>query len=89
MKDEYSYDLHKNRQIIQFFCYKAGRLLTVRELYCLIYLADRYHLRKYGRTVSGSRYFADAQNPVPIDVIPAIESVRNEEPMEIEVPFGS
>lgn len=42
------------------------------KLVKLIWAADRYHLRKYGRTVTGTEYFAMAHGPVSsltLDVI--------------------
>lgn len=61
-------DYEKIIQMINFF---ARRRTTKRisKLICLkvIYLADRYHLRMYGRTITGDRYVAMQYGPVASD----------------------
>ena len=43
----------------------------------LVYLADRYHLRKYGRSISRSKYFAMNKGPVPFDARNEMEQLEN------------
>jgi hypothetical protein len=53
-------------QAIGFILSRApGRKINKLHLLKLIYLADRYHLRKYGRTVTGDTYYAMSYGPVP------------------------
>lgn len=60
------HEIKKIVQAIGFILSRApGRKINKLHLLKLIYLADRYHLRKYGRTVTGDTYFAMSYGPVP------------------------
>lgn len=66
---------YPERQIAQAVCYilrKTRRKMKMDEILSIIYLSDRYHLRKYGRTVltgnNGCKYFAKGLNRSPINV---------------------
>ena len=41
------------------------KTINCMKAYKLIWLADRYHLRKYGRTITGDSYFAMQKGVVP------------------------
>ena len=58
-------DHRKVTQIINFFASKSGGKINKLKALKLIFLADRYHLRKYGRLVSGDYYVAMKLGPVP------------------------
>ena len=47
--------------------------INCMKAYKLMWLADRYHLRQYGRTISGDRYFAMQHGLVPSDAKNIIE----------------
>lgn len=55
-------------KIAQSLCYIGGKCRgrSLDKIYALkiIYLADRYHLRKYGSTITGDEYFAMEKGPV-------------------------
>lgn len=54
----------KSTQAINYFaCKKDGRINKLKAIK-LIWLADRYHLRKYGRPVIGDTYWAMQFGPV-------------------------
>lgn len=59
-------DYKKATQIINYLLRKDERASSMEELKVikLIWAADRYHLRKYARTVSGDTYFAMKNGPV-------------------------
>ena len=59
-------DYKKIVQMINFFARKFSGCNRISKLICLkiIYLADRYHLRMYGRTITGDRYVAMQYGPV-------------------------
>lgn len=59
-------DLHKIVQSIGYLANMAdnGQIAKVPCLK-LLYLADRYHLRKYGRTITNDTYYAMEKGPVP------------------------
>jgi hypothetical protein len=40
-------------QAIGYFEWKVGRKIPLKELFALVYLADRYHLRKYASLAIG------------------------------------
>lgn len=47
--------------------------MNCMKAYKLIWLADRYHLRNYGRTITGDRYFAMQRGLVPSDTKNIVE----------------
>lgn len=51
-------------QALAYLVRNSGQGLSKLVLLKLVYLADRYHLRKYGRTILGDRYFAMQYGPV-------------------------
>ena len=61
----FNIDHRKVTQIINFFASKSGGKINKLKTLKLIFLADRYHLRKYGRLVSGDYYVAMKLGPVP------------------------
>jgi hypothetical protein len=60
-----------NRKIIQALNYLAqyqdNKTINKMKAYKLLWLADRYHLRQYGRTITGDTYFALPFGLVPSD----------------------
>ena len=62
-------DYEKIVQMMNYFARKVGRENKISKLICLkiIFLADRYHLRMYGRTVTGDHYVAMQYGPVASD----------------------
>ena len=61
---------HIDEQIVQAINYlecKAGRHLSRKELFALIYLADRYHLRKNGMFIIGGNSIPGPNGYVAID----------------------
>ena len=59
-------DFKKITQIINYLIRKDGRAASIHELKIikLVWAADRYHIRKYARTVSEDRYVAMKNGPV-------------------------
>lgn len=55
----------KATQALNFFARRSGGEINKMKALKLVYLADRYHLRKYGRPVVGDDYYAMKQGPVP------------------------
>jgi uncharacterized phage-associated protein len=54
----------KSVQSLNFFAIKSGGNLNKMKALKLIWLADRYHLRHFGRTITGDVYFAMPYGPV-------------------------
>lgn len=59
------------RKIIQALAYVASKQpdkhIANIKAFKLLWLADRYHMRQYGRTVTGDTYFAMPKGVVPSD----------------------
>ena len=60
------FDFKKTVMIINWFARQChGRTEDKLDLLKMIYMADRFHLRKYGRLISGDTYYAMNLGPVP------------------------
>jgi len=58
------FDFMKVTQVLNYLARKLGGKVNKLRAIKLIYLADKYHLRKYGRLVTGDRYIAMKLGPV-------------------------
>ncbi len=58
------FDHKKATQAINFFAQKEGGQIDKLKVIKLIWLADRYHLRKYGRPIVNDSYYAMKLGPV-------------------------
>ena len=65
------------KKIIQVLAYIAyqqpNHRINSMKAYKLIWLADRYHLRQYGRTITGDAFFAMPHGVVPSDAKNVVE----------------
>jgi uncharacterized phage-associated protein len=60
-----TFSYRKAAQSLNFFaCQNGGSINKMRSLK-LLFLAERYHLRKYGRPITNDEYFAMNYGPVP------------------------
>jgi uncharacterized phage-associated protein len=64
IKSPFNFDHRKATQAINFFALKQGGAINKMKVLKLLYLADRYHLRKYGRLITNDIYFAMDKGPV-------------------------
>ena len=64
MSLEFSFSYKKTTQAINFFAAKENNVLDKLKGLKLVYFADRYHLRKYGRLITNDEYFAMDYGPV-------------------------
>jgi uncharacterized phage-associated protein len=62
------FDHRKATQTLNYFAVKAGGKIKKLRALKLIFLADRFHLRKYGRLITSDRYVAMRYGPVPSTV---------------------
>ncbi len=60
----FSFSHRKATQALNFFAAKAGGKINKMKALKLVFFADRYHLRKYGRPVVGDEYLAMNYGPV-------------------------
>lgn len=54
----------KTTQALNFFARQAGGELNKLKALKLVYFADRYHLRRFGRPITGDEYLAMPYGPV-------------------------
>ena len=54
----------KATQALNYFARKSGGVINKMKAIKLIYFADRYHLRKYGRPLTNDEYLAMSFGPV-------------------------
>lgn len=59
------FDYKKATQALNFFALKEGGTINKMKALKLIYFAERYHLRKYGRPVTNDDYWAMGLGTVP------------------------
>lgn len=79
------FDYKKTTQVINYFAEKEGGKIDKLKLIKLVWLVDRYHLRKYGRIITNDTYFAMQFGPVPSAVKDLLSSNNiGEDGKEIE-----
>jgi uncharacterized phage-associated protein len=71
------FDYQKSTQVINFFARKAGGEIDKLKIIKLIYFADRYHFRKYYRTITGDDYYSMDHGPVASGVLDIINNNRS------------
>jgi len=64
-KLRFNFNYKKSTQALNFFAKKQGGQVNKMKALKLIFLADRYHLRKYGRLITNDIYVAMKHGPVP------------------------
>ena len=64
----------KCTQALNFFARKQGGRINKMKTFKLVFLADRYHMRKYGRFITNDNYFAMEYGPVPSNTKEIAES---------------
>lgn len=69
-----NFDHKKATQALNYFASKAGGKINKMKAVKLIFLADRYHLRKYGRLITNDNYLAMKLGPVPSRVLDIADS---------------
>lgn len=60
----FDFNYKKATQALDYFAEKSGGTINRLKGLKLIYFADRYHLRKYGRLITNDTYFAMDNGPV-------------------------
>jgi len=60
-----SFSYRKATQALNFFARQDGGTINKMRALKLLFFADRYHLRKYGRPITNDEYFAMDYGPVP------------------------
>jgi uncharacterized phage-associated protein len=60
----FTFSHRKATQALNFFARRAGGRIRKLKALKLVYFADRYHLRRFGRPVTGDAYLAMNYGPV-------------------------
>lgn len=67
------------RKLVQALAYFASKTSSEKidawKAYKLLWLSDRYHLRQYGRMITGDTYYALPHGPVPSDAKHVIDGM--------------
>ncbi len=58
------FDYKKATQALNYLAKKEGKAIDKMKAIKLVWLADRYHLRKYGRPITNDTYVAMEKGPV-------------------------
>jgi uncharacterized phage-associated protein len=61
----FSFSHRKATQALNFFARQEGGSINKMKALKLVYFADRYHIRRFGRPVVGDEYLAMPYGPVP------------------------
>ncbi|QRR03323.1 Panacea domain-containing protein [Dyadobacter sandarakinus] len=69
-----AYHHKKAAQLINYFADYNGGAINKMKAFKLIWLANRLHLRKYARTITGDVHYAMSWGPVPSNTKELIES---------------
>lgn len=65
IKLHFTFEPQKSTQALNFFSVQQGGQINKMKALKLVFLADRYHLRKYGRMITNDNYLAMKHGPVP------------------------
>ncbi len=68
------FNYKKATQALNYLAQQEGGKINKMKVLKLIYFADRYHLRKYGRLITNDNYLAMQYGPVPSSVKDIAES---------------
>ncbi|MEY4541182.1 MAG: hypothetical protein RLZZ306_2939 [Bacteroidota bacterium] len=82
MKRGFNY--RKSVQALNYLAEKFGGSLNKMKALKLIWLADRLHVRRYGRSITGDVYFAMPFGPVPSTTRDLVESYQSLNEIESE-----
>lgn len=66
MNTGYQFAYRKAAQALNYFAIQNGGEIEKLQALKLIYFADRYHLRKYGRPITNDQYWAMNFGPVAL-----------------------
>jgi uncharacterized phage-associated protein len=70
----FNFNHAKGTQALNYFAISEGGQINKMKALKLVFLADRYHIRKYGRLITNDNYLAMQHGPVPSAVKDIAES---------------
>jgi uncharacterized phage-associated protein len=65
MSVEFPFDFERTQAAIMYLASKELPELTKYKICKLLFLADKYHLVRFGRVITGDKYWAIPHGPVP------------------------
>lgn len=63
---------------ILYVAERIGSKKDMHKIFKTLYFADKYHLSKYGRTITGDNYIAMEHGPVPSKIDDIFKAVRGD-----------
>ncbi len=89
----YNFDNSKAINLLLYVLEKAGGKSDFLTIFKTLYFADKEHLSRYGIAISGDRYIAMENGPVPSGVYDILKVVRGDSPfrqlLETYLPYFS
>jgi uncharacterized phage-associated protein len=77
-KMEFTFDFEKAKEAIVYLATKVPKGMSKYIACKLLFLADRYHLVRYGRPVTGDLYCALPHGPVPTTILNLLSGLVGE-----------
>jgi len=75
MPVQFEFDFEKSKAAFVYLASKEVPGFDTYKVCKLLFLADKYHLVKYGRPITGDRYCALPYGPIPSTILDIIEKV--------------
>ncbi len=82
MSVHFKFDHERTLAALSFFASKNIPDLTKWRICKLLFLADKLHLTRYARPITGDTYYAMEWGPVPSDTLNAL---NNENPLAVQI----
>jgi uncharacterized phage-associated protein len=76
-------DIDKSLEALVYISHKTNNLINILKI---LYFADKYHLQQYGRLITGDKYIAMENGPVPSGAYDLIKYVRGDGIFTVSVP---
>jgi uncharacterized phage-associated protein len=76
MSVQFDFDYEKTVAASLYIVSKGLPELTMAKLFKLLYFSDKDHLVRYGRTITGDRYVAMKDGPVPSNLYDLFKEMR-------------
>jgi uncharacterized phage-associated protein len=74
------FDVRKAIEVVVYVSHKTDDLLHIMKV---LYFADKYHLQEYGRLITGDKYIAMKDGPVPSGAYEIVKDVRGDGIVEL------
>jgi uncharacterized phage-associated protein len=79
-----TFNYRKATQSLNLFAILSGGKINYMKAIKLIWLADRYHMRNHGRTITGDQYFALKNGPVASN---SLDLIKNNNLSDCEINY--